>query len=155
MPYGTPDLFSWSAWEWEALLKLIIACVLGGALGLERELTRHPAGFRTHLLVSLGSCALLLLGLSLTPGASEGTATACSRVAQGVITGMGFIGAGAIIREGHDVRGITPAASLWVAAAVGLLVASGAVVLALFVTAIAVGILLVPLHPTHTKEKDP
>lgn len=97
----------------DATLRLAAAAGLGAALGMERELNAQPAGFRTHLLVSLGA------GLFTVAGADLGGADP-ARVAAQVVTGIGFLGAGAILREGGSVRGLTTAASLWVTAAVGL-----------------------------------
>lgn len=99
-------------------LRLIAALVLGGALGLEREWSRRPAGLRTHILVA---CAAALYTL-LSGAAAEGGQGAGdpSRVAANVATGIGFIGAGTILRQGNIVRGLTTAASLWMAAAIGV-----------------------------------
>jgi putative Mg2+ transporter-C (MgtC) family protein len=106
-------------WD-EALLRLALAGVLGGLIGLERELREREAGLRTHLLVSVGAALFTIAG-------AYGFASAQvdpTRVAAQIVTGIGFLGAGAIIRQGFSVRGLTTAATLWVVAAVGL--ASGA-----------------------------
>jgi putative Mg2+ transporter-C (MgtC) family protein len=89
---------------------LVVAAVLGGLIGIQRQVTGKVAGFRTHLLVAVGSCAF----------AEVSRLAGDTRIAAGVITGIGFLGAGAIVREGATPRGLTTAASIWCAAAVGL-----------------------------------
>jgi len=109
-------------WEQE-LLRVVVAAGLGGAVGLERELREREAGFRTHLLVSVGSCLFTLVSAY---GFSEFASRSVdpTRIAAQIVTGVGFLGAGAIIRQGFSVRGLTTAAKLWVVAAIGM--ASGA-----------------------------
>ncbi len=102
----------------DTILKLIVACVLGGAVGWEREMHDRPAGFRTHMLVCVGSATYMMVSLFFAKGES-------ARVAANVAAGMGFLGAGTIIRHGSVVRGLTTAASLWTIAAVGLAVGYG------------------------------
>jgi putative Mg2+ transporter-C (MgtC) family protein len=113
---------------WEVLLRLALAAALGAAIGLERELREREAGLRTHLLVSLGSALFTIVSAYgfhsfLTSGTSVVRADP-TRIAAQIVTGIGFLGAGAIIRQGLSVRGLTTAATLWVVAAIGL--ASGA-----------------------------
>ena len=112
----------------EALLRLLIAAGLGGAIGLERELRDHEAGFRTHLLVSVGSCLFTLVSAygfhEFLVGGGSIVRADPTRIAAQIVTGVGFLGAGAIIRQGFSVRGLTTAATLWVVAAIGM--ASGA-----------------------------
>jgi putative Mg2+ transporter-C (MgtC) family protein len=131
--------------EWELVLRLVVAALLGGAVGLEREISDQPAGFRTHLLVSLGSCLFALIsafGFSAFMGDQPRQVTFDpSRVAAQIVSGIGFLGAGAIIRYGMTVRGLTTAASLWVVAAIGLAAALGAYLTA----AVTGGITLVAL----------
>jgi putative Mg2+ transporter-C (MgtC) family protein len=115
-------------------LRLIVAAVLGALVGLEREIHDHPAGMRTHLLVSLGSAAFTVLGIAAFPGPNADT----SRVAAQVVTGVGFLGAGAILKEGATIRGLTTAASLWAVAAVGMAAGAGALIVALTITLIAI-----------------
>jgi putative Mg2+ transporter-C (MgtC) family protein len=138
---GTLDL--------DALAKLVIACVLGGAIGLERELTKHPAGIRTHILVALGAAAFMLLGLSLMERFEDQVALDPLRVMQGVITGVGFIGAGTIMKAGLSVKGITTAASLWLASAVGLFVACDYYLLAACMTLISLCTLILSRGLSH------
>ena len=113
---------------WEALVRLAVASGLGAAVGFERELRDREAGIRTHLLVSLGSALFTIVSAYgfhsfLTHGGSVVRADP-ARIAAQIVVGIGFLGAGAIIREGLSVRGLTTAATLWVVAAIGL--ASGA-----------------------------
>jgi putative Mg2+ transporter-C (MgtC) family protein len=106
----------------EVLLRLFVAAGLGGAIGLERELRERQAGLRTHLVVSVGS-ALFTLVSAYGFHNFEGTVDP-TRIAAQIVSGIGFLGAGAIIRQGLSVRGLTTAASLWLVAAIGM--ASGA-----------------------------
>jgi putative Mg2+ transporter-C (MgtC) family protein len=103
-------------------LRLVLAAVLGALIGLEREVHDHPAGMRTHLLVSVGSAGFTVLSIFAFPGIGSDTA----RVAAQVVTGVGFLGAGAILKEGATIRGLTTAASLWAVAAVGMAAGAGA-----------------------------
>jgi putative Mg2+ transporter-C (MgtC) family protein len=102
------------AYPIEVLLKIIIATVFGGVVGWQRELRYRPAGLRTHILVCVGSAVYTLASMSF------GGNTDPSRIAAQVATGMGFLGAGTIIRHGSMVRGLTTAASLWTVAAIGI-----------------------------------
>jgi putative Mg2+ transporter-C (MgtC) family protein len=101
--------------DWVILVQIAVAAGLGAAVGLERELGAQPAGLRTHMLVCLGSAIFTLAGVGLA--GSDPT-----RIAAQVVTGIGFLGGGAILREGATVRGLTTAASLWLTAAIGLAV---------------------------------
>ena len=114
---------------WEVLLRLALAAALGAAIGLERELREREAGLRTHLLVSLGSALFTIVSAYgfhafLASGASVVRADP-TRIAAQIVTGIGFLGAGAIIRQGLSVRGLTTAATLWVVAAIGLAAGAG------------------------------
>ena len=112
------------ATELDLIGRLLVAAVLGAVIGIERELHDHPAGVRTHLLVALGSALFTVLSIVGFPSA-DGTATDPSRVAAQIVTGIGFLGAGAIIKYGPSVRGLTTAASLWAAAAIGMAAGAG------------------------------
>ena len=113
----------------EIVGRLVLALVLGLGVGIDRTLRGRPAGFRTHALVSLASCLLMLITVYeehwFPEVAQARVAIDPTRMAQGVMTGIGFIGAGAILREGVTVRGLTTAASVWTTAALGLLVGIG------------------------------
>jgi putative Mg2+ transporter-C (MgtC) family protein len=118
-------------------LRLVIASALGAAVGLEREIHSHPAGMRTHLLVALGSALFTVLSIVGFPPA-EGAPLDPSRVAAQVVSGIGFLGAGAIIKDGFTVRGLTTAASLWASAAVGMAAGAQQHIIAVVGTAIIV-----------------
>jgi putative Mg2+ transporter-C (MgtC) family protein len=114
---------------WDALLRLVFACALGGVVGFEREIRDREAGIRTHLLVSLGSALFTIVSAYgfhefLTNGGNVVRADP-TRIAAQIVTGIGFLGAGAIIREGLSVRGLTTAATLWVVAAIGMACGAG------------------------------
>lgn len=115
--------------QWELVLRVIVAAVLGGAVGFEREYHDQPAGFRTHMLVSLGAALFTLVGsygiAAFAAGARGSVSLDPSRVMAQIVSGIGFLGAGAILRYGLNVRGLTTAASLWVTAAIGAAVGIG------------------------------
>ena len=115
-------------------LRLLVAGILGAAVGLEREIHGHPAGMRTHLLVSAGAAAFTVLSIYAFPAAGADPA----RVAAQIVTGVGFLGAGSILKEGATIRGLTTAASLWAVAAVGMAAGAGAWSVAVVLTLIAV-----------------
>jgi putative Mg2+ transporter-C (MgtC) family protein len=118
----------------DVLVRILVAAVLGGVIGIEREVREHTAGFRTHILVSVGAAAFTLA----SSYGLEGTGFDPNRISAQVVTGIGFLGAGAIIRYGVSVRGLTTAASLWTVSAVGLLSAQGFFSAALITTALVV-----------------
>jgi putative Mg2+ transporter-C (MgtC) family protein len=129
-------------------LRLLVAAVLGAAIGFEREIHAHPAGMRTHLLVALGSAAFTVISMFVfeTPPSPNGTIpTDPSRVAAQIVSGIGFLGAGAILKYGSSVRGLTTAASLWATAAVGM-AAGGAAWLVAIVTTLIIVFSLGPLN---------
>jgi putative Mg2+ transporter-C (MgtC) family protein len=115
--------------SWDALLRLVIAAGLGGAVGFERELRDREAGIRTHLLVSLGSALFTIISAygfhEFLAGGGAIVRADPSRIAAQIVTGIGFLGAGAIIRDGMSVRGLTTAATLWVVAAIGMACGAG------------------------------
>src|SRR5919109_1398167 len=115
-------------------VRLLLAAFIGAPIGLEREIHDHPAGMRTHLLVALGSAAFTVLSIAAFPAPGADPA----RVAAQIVTGIGFLGAGAILKEGATIRGLTTAASLWAVAAVGMAEGAGAWVVAVTITAIAI-----------------
>jgi putative Mg2+ transporter-C (MgtC) family protein len=125
------------ATELELVLRLVVAAVLGAVIGIEREIHDHPAGIRTHLLVALGSALFTVLSIVGFPSA-DGSATDPSRVAAQIVTGIGFLGAGAILKYGPTVRGLTTAASLWAAAGIGMAAGAGLPFLGLAATIIVV-----------------
>jgi putative Mg2+ transporter-C (MgtC) family protein len=126
------------AHELELALRLLVAVVLGGCVGVEREYRGHPAGIRTMAMVSFGSCLFTLLGVYFNVTNQDPT-----RIAAQVVTGIGFLGAGTIIRQGHGVRGLTTAATIWVVAAIGMAVGFGIYLLPTIGTAIVLFALVV------------
>lgn len=129
----------------ESLVRLVLATVLGAAIGVNRELRQQPAGFRTHALVALGAALMTIVALSLSKDPLAPDAEAVSRVLQGIIAGIGFVGGGAILRKDteHNVHGLTTATSIWVVAAVGMAVGIG--MWAAAVTAVALALLVLIL----------
>jgi putative Mg2+ transporter-C (MgtC) family protein len=124
----------------ELAARVALAFVLGGVVGFEREVNDQPAGLRTHIAVSLGACLFAIIsayGFDEFNAERETTTYQIdvTRVASQIVTGMGFLGAGAIVKFGPSVRGLTTAASLWVTAAIGLAVAVGSYEVALVTTA--------------------
>ena len=116
------------------IAQLLLAVVLGILVGTEREMVHKPAGLRTHALVSLGACLFTIISIDyfdVDP----------ARIAAGIVTGIGFIGAGSIIAEKGHVHGVTTAASLWCVAAIGLAVGVGAYVLAVVSSALVFSVL--------------
>ncbi len=108
----------------DVVVRLAAAAGLGMVIGIERELREQAAGLRTHMLVAVGACLFTLVG-AYGFDAVGGSTPDPSRVAAQIVTGIGFLGAGAILREGFSVRGLTTAASLWVVAGVGMAVGLG------------------------------
>ena len=122
---------------WIILLRVFLAIILGGVIGLERQSKHRPAGFRTHILVCLGSSTIMILSELLIRrfSAEFGTTSDPLRMGAQVVSGIGFLGAGTIIHFGPNVKGLTTAASLWAVAAIGLAVGAGFYALAVTVTA--------------------
>lgn len=127
---------------WEIALRLGLAVVFGGAVGFERESQNLPAGFRTHILVCVGA-ALIMLVSAYGYSGSLAEATDRSRIAASVVTGIGFLGAGTILRQRGNIRGLTTAASIWVVSGIGLAVGIGFYFPAFLATALVLICLLV------------
>jgi putative Mg2+ transporter-C (MgtC) family protein len=131
--------------EWEAFLddlaRIGAAAVLGGVLGLERELNGHFAGLRTHMMVAIGCAVFVVAGLNISGNQQE----AATRVIQGVAAGIGFLGAGTILKLDNErkIKGLTTASSIWLAAALGTVAGMAEYALAAAATAIALVILAV------------
>ena len=124
--------------DWEFAGRLMLATILGGLIGWEREHAHRPAGLRTNMLVSLGAALFTILSLH-----GFGLQTDPSRVAAQIVTGIGFLGAGTLLRTGEWVRGLTTAAGLWTVAAIGMAVGVGFYWLAIAATAIALIVLVI------------
>ncbi len=137
----TPDLLPGFDYQTTILAKLLLAAFLGGLLGLEREVHGRPAGFRTHLLVTVGACLMAVVSEHYfykfgIYDSSSAIRLDPSRVAAQIVTGIGFLGAGVILKEGQSVRGLTTAACLWVTAGIGMAIGAG-----LYLPGIAVALL--------------
>ena len=132
---------------WDVLLRIVVAAALTGAVGIERELRERAAGLRTHMLVGVGSALFTIVSAyawrDFSFSTPEGIVFDPTRIAAQIVTGIGFLGAGAIIRQGLSVRGLTTAAGLWVAAAIGMAAGAGYFSAA----AITTGVVLVGLGP--------
>lgn len=126
----------------EMILRLLLAAALGAGIGFQRWQAGKPAGMRTHILVSCGAALFTLVSIYGFGGAGVDI----SRVAAGVVVGVGFIGAGVILRgqRGEEVAGLTTATTIWVTAAIGLAAGVGMYLVALIATAIIVGVLFLP-----------
>jgi len=130
----------------ELIQRLLTAALLGSILGFERELRQKSAGLRTNILIAIGSALFTLMSYEL---AAEAGGADPGRVAAQIVTGIGFLGAGAIMRTNGGVQGLTTAATVWVNAAVGVAAGGGEYHLAYIATAITVAVLLV-LQPLET-----
>ena len=122
----------------DALIRLALAAVLGGAIGLDREFHEKPAGLRTNMLIALGSALFAILSVQLGAGAGSP-----DRIAAQVVTGIGFLGAGAILRTGDHIHGLTTAATIWVNAAIGMAAGLGSYTVAIVGAAITLVVLAV------------
>jgi putative Mg2+ transporter-C (MgtC) family protein len=125
-------------------LHLAAALVAGGMIGLERSYHGRPAGFRTHTLVCMASALLMLLTVYAGvwfPGVAETVRIDPTRMAQGIMTGIGFLGAGVIFQEGITVRGLTTAASIWITSGIGILMGTGMYFAGILSTALTLGVL--------------
>jgi putative Mg2+ transporter-C (MgtC) family protein len=133
--------------ETDALVMLLLAILLGGAIGLERESRGRPAGLRTHILVCLGATIIMIASTRMgefTHALSPASRVQVDpgRIAAGIVTGIGFLGAGAIIRIGDLVRGLTTAGCVWFVAALGITIGQGLYALAIVATVLALTVLL-------------
>jgi putative Mg2+ transporter-C (MgtC) family protein len=137
----------------DAIVRILLVSLLAGAVGVERELRDQEAGLRTHMLVGVGAALFVIVGNyawgDLIFGSEPGVVLDPSRVVAYVVTGVGFLGAGAILKNGGSIRGLTTAASLWVVAAIGVSVGAGEYALGIFATAVV----LVSLWPVRQLAK--
>jgi putative Mg2+ transporter-C (MgtC) family protein len=120
----------------QIVARLVLAAAIGGLLGAEREMRRKSAGFRTNILIAIGSCLFTIVGLSFSAGDP-------SRVTAQIVTGIGFLGAGAIMHSGDTVHGMTTAAMIWVNAAIGAAAGLGQLRLAIIAGALTLAVLLI------------
>ena len=128
-----------------SILRLLTALIAGGIIGLERSYNGRPAGFRTHSLVCMSSAILMLLTVHqwelLSHVPMETIRVDPTRMAQGIMTGIGFLGAGVIMKDSYTIRGLTTAASIWITASIGILIGMGYLVIAAIATILALGTL--------------
>lgn len=129
----------------ELIQRLILAAALGAVLGFERELRQKSAGLRTNILIGVGSALFTLMSIELAGGPDADP----SRIAAQIVTGIGFLGAGAIMRTGSGVQGLTTAATVWVNAAVGVAAGGGKFHLAILATGVTLAALLVLVPVEH------
>ncbi len=141
---GADALQHFAGGDVELALRLFVTTVLAVAIGAEREFHGHPAGIRTMALVGVGSCLFTALGVLTVFGMDP------TRIAAQIVTGVGFLGAGSILRQGNEVRGLTTAASIWVVAAIGMAVGFGFYVTAIFTT-VLVMVTLVLIRPLERR----
>jgi putative Mg2+ transporter-C (MgtC) family protein len=145
----------------DIVFRIFIALLIGAAIGIEREYHGHPAGVRTLALVSIGSCVFTAIGVFAIPG----HVTDPTRIAAQVVTGVGFLGAGAIFRAGEAVKGLTTAATVWVVAALGMAVGFGLYIIApagavlvliglIAVRPLEIRFLRPPTHPMRRHDDD-
>jgi len=133
--------------DWTLILRLVVGGLLGGLIGLEREMRAKGAGIRTHFIVGLGSALFMIISMFAFEGTDKFDS---SRVAAGVVSGIGFIGGGVIIFQRNVIRGITTAAGMWVAAAIGLACGGGMYPIAIAATVLTL-LVLELLHFFHLR----
>ena len=127
----------------QIIYRLSLTVLLSGVIGLERQIQKRHAGLRTHILLALGSCLIMLTSLYVFDIYKDITKLDPARIAAGVITGIGFLGAGTIIRDNEGIRGLTTAASLWVVSGIGLAVGCGFCNAAIYSTVLTLIVLFV------------
>ena len=140
------DLITPLPWDWDLIGRILLSAFLGGIVGLERVWSGHPAGFRTNMLIAISACLFTILSIQGFPLGSTDERT---HIAAQIVTGVGFLGAGAIFHDHKSTIGFTTAASIWLVAAVGMAAGSGNYFLATFVTCTAV-VVLALLAPVST-----
>ena len=150
---------------WIAAGQVTLAAILGGIIGIERDWRGRPAGFRTNMLISIGSCLFTILSITGFP--LDGSAAQDSaRIAAQVVSGVGFLGAGALLQTRNKTKGMTTAATIWLVAAIGMSVGTGNYFLAVFTTVLTAAVLqlLLPVsklvehegrvHKRHARDDD-
>ncbi len=130
----------------EMILRLFLAAALGAAIGYQRERAGKVAGLRDHILITVGAALFTVASIFGFSGTVD-----TSRVAAGIVAGVGFIGAGVIFRGEEGVAGLTTAASIWVTAAIGLAAGAGLYLIAVIVTLVTIGVLMIP--PVHKERQ--
>ncbi|HMQ35574.1 MAG TPA: MgtC/SapB family protein [Chloroflexaceae bacterium] len=138
---------------WELVLRMAVAALLGGLVGVEREYSGHSAGLRTNILVAVGACLFTVISIEGFPSTNVSDP---ARVAAQIVSGIGFLGAGAVFRDGNRVRGLTTAATIWLVAAMGMAVGAGLYDLAVaaVVMTLTVLVVLAPLSAALGRRRD-
>jgi putative Mg2+ transporter-C (MgtC) family protein len=126
--------------SWGAAAKITLAALLGSILGIERVRGGHPAGLRTNMMIAVSSCLFTILSIEGFP--LRGSAQDTARIAAQIVTGVGFLGAGALLQTKEHVRGLTTAATIWLVAAIGMAVGAGVYFLAIFTTILSTTVLV-------------
>lgn len=138
---GLPDLFTlFQSMAWSTAGRVTLAAILGGVIGIEREWRGRPAGFRTNILIALGACLFTVISIEGFP-LNGSTAQDTARVAAQIVSGVGFLGAGALLQTRNKVKGMTTAATIWLVAAIGMAVGTGEYFLAVFTTLLTAAVL--------------
>ncbi len=137
------------------LLRIVISTILGGLVGIEREIHGRAAGLRTHILVCMGSTLFMITSVMVSAKYGAAGASDPSRIAAGVVTGIGFLGAGAIIRYGSSIKGLTTAASIWAVSAIGLAVGAGIYEAAVITTIVVLAVLILSRWEERMELKRP
>lgn len=136
-----PDLLSLlQSLPWNTAGRVTLAAILGGIIGVEREWRGRPAGFRTNILIAIGACLFTVLSIEGFP-LNDSSAQDSARVAAQIVSGVGFLGAGALLQTRNKTKGMTTAATIWLVAAIGMAVGTGAYFLAGFTTLLTAAVL--------------
>jgi len=125
---------------WDFLPKALLAVACGGLIGVEREMKQNPAGFRTNILICLGSMLIMWLSIRVATGLIPGSTGDPGRIAAQVVTGIGFLGAGTILHSRGHITGLTSAAMIWVVSAIGMVIGAGVYVIAVSSTVLILGV---------------
>ncbi len=136
------------------VIRMVLSGVLAGLIGFEREWHGRPAGFRTHMLVCIGSTLFTIVSILMAQAYSNIGASDPARIASNIVTGIGFLGAGAIIRGDASIQGLTTAASIWAVAAIGMAVGVGLYTIAVITTVIVLIVLFLSKFERHLELKD-
>lgn len=139
--------------SWSTAGQVTLAAILGGIIGIEREWRGRPAGFRTNILIAIGACLFTILsiqGFPLNGSSAQDTA----RVAAQIVSGVGFLGAGALLQTRNKTKGMTTAATIWLVAAIGMAVGTGAYFLAVFTTLLTAAVLQLLLPVSKMVEQE-
>jgi putative Mg2+ transporter-C (MgtC) family protein len=140
------------SFSWSSAGQVTLAALLGGIIGIEREWRGRPAGFRTNILISLGSCLFTILSIEGFP--VKGNAQDTARIAAQIVSGVGFLGAGALLQTRNKTKGMTTAATIWLVAAIGMAVGVKAYFLAVFTTLLTAAVLQLLLPVSKLVEEE-